>query len=201
MPRIARIVLPNTPHHVTQRGNRRQKTFFNQSDYKVYLNLLFKWADYFQVNIDAYCLMPNHVHLILRPSNLTGMTNAMREIHRSYTLTINRRYGWQGCLWQGRFFSVPLDEEHFENAIRYVELNPVRAHIVTDPTKYPWSSAAHRNTSSCFYDKPLNLNVIRKMTTSGRPECSDSFAKEILNKTGVNILRKKVGRPHKLSKN
>ena len=193
MPRIARIIVPGVAHHITQRGNRRQITFFEEGDYKTYLKLLFKWMDHFNVEIEAYCLMPNHVHLVLRPADRSGMTKALIRVHQRYTRIVNYRFGWKGCLWQGRFFSVPLDEDYYENAIRYVELNPVRAQIAPEPNKYRWSSAATRNAHSGFYDKPLELEVIRKMTSSGRPQCSKKFAREILQKTGIDINPKKTG--------
>ncbi len=193
MVRIARIILPNVPHHVTQRGNRRQRTFFCDSDYSLYLNLLFEWCFKFEVHVDAYCLMPNHVHLILIPKTTCGVTKALTEVHRRYTCTINIRNSWRGCLWQGRFFSVPLNDQHYENAIRYVELNPVRANIVKDPRLYPWSSALKRVRSSCFWQEPFDAELFRKITRSGRPDFNPTIAERILNECQIDIFPKRRG--------
>ena len=142
MPRVARLVVPNIPHHVTQRGNRRQQTFFDAGDYRRYLSLMADACKAAAVEVWAYCLMPNHVHLIAVPGDEAALAQAMGSAHRRYTNDINRRHGWRGYLWQGRFISSPMDEAHLIAAARYVELNPVRAGLAADPADYPWSSAA-----------------------------------------------------------
>ncbi|MFQ6018061.1 MAG: transposase [Kiloniellaceae bacterium] len=141
MARLARIVAPGVPHHVTQRGNRRQQTFFCDADYHVYLELLAQSCRRCGVRIWAYCLMPNHVHLIATPQTAEGLRRGLGEAHRRYTRRINRREGWTGHLWQGRFASFPMDESHLLAAARYVELNPVRARLANKAEDYPWSSA------------------------------------------------------------
>ncbi|KUK52129.1 MAG: Transposase [Desulfotomaculum sp. 46_296] len=133
---------PGVPHHVTQRGNRRQQTFFCDEDYKAYLHLLAQWCSQWKVEIWAYCLMPNHVHLIVVPPSKEALTRAIAETHRRYTSRVNLREGWTGHLWQGRFSSFPLSEAHLYSAASYVERNPVRAGLVKEPWQYPWSSAA-----------------------------------------------------------
>jgi putative transposase len=105
MARMARVVVPGLPHHVTQRGNRRQATFFGQSDYLLYLNLMAQWCSRCRVAVWAYCLMPNHVHLIAVPDSPEGLGGAIGEAHRRYTRAINFRQQWRGHLWQGRFAS------------------------------------------------------------------------------------------------
>lgn len=142
MARLARVVVPGLPHHVTQRGNRRQRTFFCDSDYRLYLNLLSEWCSREGVEIWGYCLMPNHVHLIAVPRHQESLGRALKETHRRYTSHVNLREGWRGYLWQGRFASYPMDENYLLAAARYIELNPVKARIVEHPEKYPWSSAA-----------------------------------------------------------
>ena len=142
MPRLARVVVPGLPHHVTQRGNRRQQTFFCDEDYRSYLELMGQWCSAHQVEIWAYCLMPNHVHLIAVPQSADGLRRAVGEAHRRYTRSVNFREGWRGHLWQGRFASFVLDERYLLTAARYVELNPVRAGLISAPSRYPWSSAA-----------------------------------------------------------
>jgi len=141
MPRVARTVLPGIPHHVTQRGNRRQPTFFSDGDYALYLRLLRFWCARAQTEVWAWCLMPNHVHLILVPSHADGLRAALAPTHRRYTWEINQREGWRGHLWQSRFASFPMDEEHVYACLRYVELNPVRAGLVARPEDWRWSSA------------------------------------------------------------
>lgn len=135
------MVVPGVPHHVTQRGNRRQPVFFRESDYRLYTRLLAEWCRRGGVRVWAYCLMPNHVHLVCVPMWEDSLARAVGEAHRRYTVAVNRREGWTGYLWQGRFASNPLDEQYLLAAARYVELNPVRAGLVREPWKYPYSSA------------------------------------------------------------
>ena len=141
MARLARLVIPGLPHHVTQRGNRRQQTFFNDGDYAAYLELMAQWCREEGVEIWSYCLMPNHVHLIAVPKTEDGLRRAVGEAHRRYTRRINFREGWRGYLWQGRFASFIMDEPYLLAAARYVELNPVRAKLVRQARRWPWSSA------------------------------------------------------------
>jgi len=141
MARIARVIAPGIPHHVTQRGNRRQETFFCDEDYEAYLSLMAEWCRRCRVDIWAWCLMPNHVHLIAVPENEEGLARAIGEAHRRYTRRINFREGWRGHLWQERFASFPMDETYLLAAARYVELNPVVAGLVKRPEDYRWSSA------------------------------------------------------------
>lgn len=140
MPRMSRIVAPGAPHHVTQRGNRRQQTFFGDRDYLRYLQLAAEWCAKAEVECWGYCLMPNHVHLILTPKREDGLRAAMAPLHQRYTRAINLRERWTGYLWQGRFASYPMDEDYFVQASRYVGLNPVRAGLVKCAQDWPWSS-------------------------------------------------------------
>lgn len=141
MPRAARLVVPGVPHHVTQRGNRRQQTFFGDDDYALYLRLLRFWCGKAGTAVWAWCLMPNHVHLVLAPARPDGLAAALAPLHRRYTWEINQREGWRGFLWQSRFASCPMDEAHLHACFRYVELNPVRAGLVERPEQWRWSSA------------------------------------------------------------
>ena len=141
MARLARVVVPGMPHHVTQRGNRRQPTFFGEEDYAAYVELMGQWCNQHGVEIWAYCLMPNHVHRIAVPQSEDGLRRGIGEAHRRYTRRINFREGWRRHLWQGRFASFVMDERYLLAAARYVELNPVRAKPVVAPSDYPWSSA------------------------------------------------------------
>jgi putative transposase len=129
------------PHLVTQRGNRGQPTFFGAEDYAAYVELMAQWCEQRGVEVWAYCLMPNHVHLIAVPESEDSLRLAIGEAHRRYTRRVNSREGWRGHLWQGRFASFVMDEPYLLAAARYVELNPVRAKLVATPRKYRWSSA------------------------------------------------------------
>jgi putative transposase len=143
MPRQARIVIPDVSHHVIQRGNRRQDVFFGEEDYKTYLSLLGEICEKTRLRVQAYCLMSNHVHLVVAPSEEFGL-RPIGEAHRRYTLYMNMKKDWRGYLWQGRFGSYPMDESYCYEAVRYVELNPVRAGLCDHPCDYRWSSARQR---------------------------------------------------------
>ena len=140
MARIARVVITGLPHHITQRGNRRQQTFFNDGDYAAYVELMAEWCTKEHVEIWSYCLMPN-THLIAVPATEDGLRRAIGEAHRRYTRRINFREKWRGYLWQGRFASFVMDDPYLLAAARYAELNPLRAGLVADPCDWRWSSA------------------------------------------------------------
>lgn len=140
MARTARIVLPGLPHHVMQRGNRRQAIFLKAGDEKRYLHMLAAQCERWRVEVWAYCLMPNHVHLVLTPRSVEGLARVVGETHRQYSRFINRREGWTGHLFQDRFASSPMDERHLIAAFRYLALNPVRAGLVDRAQDWSWSS-------------------------------------------------------------
>ena len=140
MARLARVVLPGYPHHIIQRGNRRQDVFFKTSDYEYYLELLKEECAQEKIEIWAYCLMTNHVHLIVNPKKTSNLGRAIGEVHRRYTRMINVRENWKGYLWQGRFSSYPMDKNWLLKAAAYVELNPVKAGMVKKAWNYRWSS-------------------------------------------------------------
>jgi putative transposase len=141
MARIARIVVPDCPHHVTQRGNRRQPTFFCDRDYRDYLELLAESCRKAGTAVWGYCLMPNHVHLVMVPDKEDGLRAALGEAHRRYTRRINLRHNWRGHLWQERFHSFPMDEHHLLAAVRYIERNPLAAGLCERAEEWRWSSA------------------------------------------------------------
>jgi len=140
MARLPRLVLPGYPYHVTQRGNRRQQTFFEDGDYELYRDLLTEAACKARTGIWAYCLMPNHVHIVVVPSDEDGLRCTFADAHRRYTGFINARRRWTGHLWQDRFGAVVMDEVHLAHAMRYVSLNPVRARLVDRAEDWAWSS-------------------------------------------------------------
>ena len=155
MARLARIVIPGAPHHVTQRGNRRQPIFFGDDDRKLYLDLLREGCARAGVRCLAWCLMDNHVHLILVPETADGLRAALGEAHRRYTRRINFREGWRGYLFQGRFASYPMDDAHLVAAVRYVENNPVAARMVARAEEWRWSSARSHIAGKRTADDPL----------------------------------------------
>ncbi|UGY13539.1 transposase [Bradyrhizobium septentrionale] len=140
MARLARVVIPGHPHHVTQRGNGRARTFFGDSDYALYRDLLAENCRAADVEVWAWCLMPNHVHLILVPSDPDGLRRALARVHRAYAGIIQARRNKSGHFWQGRFGAVAMDEPHLAAALRYVALNPVRARLVQRAQDWRWSS-------------------------------------------------------------
>ena len=142
MPRRARVVFAGLPHHITQRGNRGADVFFSDEDRLTYLDWLTEYADRHDVEILAYCLMDNHVHLIAVPAAEPGLQNVMKPLHMRYAQRLNRHNGWVGHVWQGRYYSAPLDEPYLWTATRYVERNPVRAGLVGRAEEFAWSSAA-----------------------------------------------------------
>src|SRR3984957_16822527 len=140
MTRLARMVVAGLPHHVTQRGNRREAIFFEDGDHDIYRDLLAEQTRRAGVEVWAYCLMPNHVHLILTPTRADGLGLAVGEAHRRYTNFINARGRWTGHLFQSRFASVAMDELHLLAAVSYVSLNPVRAGLAGYAADWAWSS-------------------------------------------------------------
>jgi putative transposase len=214
MARLARIVVSGAPHHVTQRGNRRQTVFFGEADYRAYLDLLAEHTRKAGVAVWAWCLMPNHVHLMLTPPDADALRAALADAHRRYSRMVNFREGWRGYLWQGRFASCPMDAAHALAAARYVELNPVRAGMVKKPKAWPWSSArAHLTGKSdgitdiaalgiapdqwaAFLDSGLDeptLESIRRGERTGRPLGSSDFVQRLEAETGRKLARQKPG--------
>lgn len=141
MARLPRIVIPGVAHHVTQRGNRRLPVFFGDPDRALYLSLLHEGCERAAVACLAWCLMDNHIHLILVPEAADGLRAALGEAHRRYTRHVNLREGWRGYLFQGRFASYPMDDAHLMAAARYVENNPVAAGMAARAEQWRWSSA------------------------------------------------------------
>ena len=217
MGRRARIILPGVPHHVTQRGNRRQRVFFHADNYHAYLELLYASALAFDFTVWSYCLMPNHIHLLLVPTSESSLRDGISHLHQMYTRSVNRSHGWTGHLWQGRFFSCPVEISKAAYVARYIELNPVRAKLCENPRHYPWSSAEvacaqSKEGKSGFsplyapggtweeylrYDplleSPKELKLIRTSVSTGRPLGDEQFISRVEAETGVSFALRKPG--------
>ena len=219
MPRLARIVIPGLPHHITQRGNNRQDVFFVDDDRRTYLALLHKQCGRFGLELLGYCLMTNHVHLVAVPQQEDSLAKAVGRTHFLYAQTINALHGRSGHLWQGRFYSCALDEAHLWRALAYVERNPVRARLVRRAWRYGWSSAAAHaggqdssglldlrrwqqawsaddwKQQLCQPDDAEQTGQLRLSTGRGRPLGSDSFLSKVERVLGRRVRPLPVGRP------
>jgi putative transposase len=216
MARIGRFVVPDLPHHVTQRGNRRGTVFFGEDDYALYRDLLSEACGREGVAVWSYCLMPNHVHLILTPRTSEGLGRALGKAHRRYSAFINARLRVTGHLFQARFASVVMDEAHLMAAARYGALNPVRARLVERAQDWRWSSAgAHLAggddglvTVAPLLDRCAGrfadllddeqdsgaLTALRAAETLGRPLGSPDFLDRLAAQMGRNPRPGKRGR-------
>ncbi len=218
MPRHLRSVFPNLPHHVTQRGNHRDAVFFGAGDHETYLLLLRDYATRYGVEVVAYCLMTNHVHLVVVPPSAEALFRTLKAVHGLYAQRINRMRELKGHLWQGRYFSSALDTDYYRNAVRYVELNPLRAGLVERAEDYRWSSAAThcgirndplvkgRPNSIAFTNisnwsrwlaedlTPEVSEMLRRSITKNLPCGSDSFVTDLEKCAGRQLRHKPAGR-------
>jgi putative transposase len=216
MARRARVVVPGLPHHVTQRGNRRSDVFFDAEDRHLYFELLREYSLWHRLRVWVYTLMTNHIHLIVLPETESALSNALRDTHAAYAAAFNRKYGLTGHLWQARFYSCVLDDDHLRHAVRYVERNPVRARMVLRAEDYPWSSArphvlgqpdrylddglpligSLENWSAwlaiCDAEEPIR--AIREATATGRACGSDDFIRRLESQCGRSLRPQKRGR-------
>jgi putative transposase len=145
MPRGPRILLSGVCYHIINRGNQKQTLFIETSDFEKYLLLLRQYKKKFNFRLFGYCLMPNHIHLILEPRHPEELSRFMQGLTQTYTIWFNKKCGKPGRLWQGRFKSMVIEkDEYFISCIKYIEANPVRANIVPSPAEYAWSSFKDR---------------------------------------------------------
>src|SRR5574337_2499 len=222
MPRKAQVICRQVPHHVTQRGNRREQVFFTDADRTTYLKWLSEYAEKCRVEVLAYCLMSNHIHLVIVPDGEEALQRMLKPLHMRYAQRINRKKGWKGHFWQGRFFSSALDEDYLWAAIRYVERNPVRAKMVRKAENYPWSSAAgHCGIKADLVlgskgdwprqcesigdwsawlsagDEPDQLEILRRNADKGLPCGSEKFIRRLGKLVGRDLAFRPSGRPKK----
>ena len=225
MPRLPRAVIAGVPHHITQRGNRREDVFFTAENRKLYLTWLKEYSNKHEVDILAYCLMTNHIHLVVVPTKEDGVERVLRPLHMRYAQRINREKGWKGHLWQGRYFSSPLDDEYLWAGIRYVESNPVRVKMVRRAEDYGWSSAAGHcrliedevltkksdwwerfegmgDWGNWLAEKEVGdkVEIIRRNTYKGLPSGSEKFIRKLERVAGRVLNYRPIGRPKKADK-
>ncbi|MBI2422254.1 MAG: transposase [Candidatus Hydrogenedentes bacterium] len=204
MPRTARIVVPGAAHHITQRGHNRADVFQDDVDRREYLILLKKHASDSGCRIAAYCLMTNHIHLVAIPKEEDCLAAMMSKLNTCYSRHFNDRHDRSGAVWQGRFYSCPMDQQHAINALCYVELNPLRAGMVNAPAAFPWSSArahlgyikndpvlelrrwrehwtvnAWNETLCAFMDRMGAADEIRRHTRTGKALGDAEFLKRV----------------------
>jgi len=220
MPRIARIIAPGYPHHITQRGNNRAQVFFDDEDRQTYLDLLAKYVKKYSLQIWAWCLMDNHVHLLAVPGNESSLARGIGLTNMVYTQYLNRKLGQSGRIWQNRFFSCIVEnDEYLWAVVRYIERNPLKVGLVERAEDYRWSSAkahltgaadvllsqpdwleaAARKSYADFIrteDEAQN-DAIRKATRTGRLYGSETFIHNLESELNHRIRARKVGRPRK----
>lgn len=213
---LASLGLSFPAYPITQRGNRREPTFFGDDDYRLYRTLLAEAAAKAKAEVWAYCLMPNHVHIILTPRDPDGLRRTFADLHRRYTAHINARNHWTGHLWQGRFGSVAMDEAHLFAAARYVPLNPVRAQLAVRAQDWPWSSArahlaglndgvvkvapllARIDDFAAFLEDPFDedttYSALRRSETIGRPLGAEDWIERLEREHARTLAPRKRGR-------
>jgi putative transposase len=221
MPRSARIVITGIPHHITQRGNRGDNIFIDDSDRETYLNIMLKQYERYGLIVHGYCLMSNHVHLVATPIKDDSLAKAIGQGHHLYSKAFNAKNHQFGHVWHSRFYSCPLDEPHLFNALVYVDRNPVRTGLVRKPWDWMWSSASAHismiDTSGlidmdwwfCFNGRSgwrkiileeqamAEVEDIRRHTQSGRPLGSENFIRELERTLGYPVRLNQRGRPRK----
>lgn len=220
MPRIARIIAPGNPHHITQRGNNRATVFFDDEDRRTYLSILAHYADKHALQIWAYCLMDTHIHLLAVPETETSLARGVGLTNQVYTQYLNRKRNQSGRIWQNRFFScVVEDEGYLWSVVRYIERNPLKPGLVSDPAEYRWSSAAAHLSGvtdgvlspETWLDPSQRTayvefarrgddqadDAIRKSTRTGLPFGSEGFIDGLEGQIGLSLRPRSPGRPKK----
>jgi putative transposase len=221
--RLARVVAVDTPHHITQRGNARRFILDSDADRVVYLNLLRQNIELHGVVLIGYCLMSNHVHLVAIPQKPDGLALVLRETHGRYAIYWHAVHRSSGHAWQGRYYSCLLDQAHLWEALRYAELNPVRAGLVIEAEAWMWSSAAAHcgiATADEFLDRELwpsywtasawrqylgvgeaesRLASICHCTHTGRPPGIAEFVQALEGSMKRRLAPQKGGRPTKMA--
>ena len=203
MPRRARMYLPDIPAHIVQRGNNREPCFFHTDDYRYYLQCLNEALNRYKVRCHAYVLMTNHVHLLMSPVDLTGISRAMSLLGKNYVLYINKTYRRTGTLWEGRHKSSLVSaEDYLFRCYRYIEMNPVRAGMVKNPGEYLWSSYrynAHGEINSVI--KPHELYLLLGNTFEERNYAYRELFRVDLHDEDIHQIRQSVDQNYPLGNN
>ena len=220
MPRIARAVAIDYPHHITQRGNNRCDVFFDDEDRQFYCHTLIRYSRRYDLEIWSYCLMTNHIHLLVVPKREDSLSRGIGIANLLYTQYLNRKLGNSGRVWQNRFFSCAVESDaYLWSVVRYIVQNPVKAGIVPTAESYSWSSASahisgaankvlstaswlgaeHREQFREFVTAPSDEEdmLIRKKTSTGRPLGTDAFVEILEYKLASSLRGKPRGRPKK----
>jgi len=221
MARLPRVVITDVAHHVTQRGNARQVILGDDADRIAYLELLRQYSELYRLSLLGYCLMSNHVHLIVIPRSPEALWQTLKQTHGRYASYWNARQSSTGHVWQGRFYSCPLDDSHLWKALRYVELNPVRAGMLPAAEDWRWSSAAAHcvpgaadklldmerwqkrwtvaqwNQYLAARESATDVGALRQCTHTGRPLGTSEFIAQFEQTTARPLAPRKGGRPKK----
>lgn len=218
MARIARVVAVGLPHHVTQRGNNRERVFFSDDDRRFYLWTLLEYRQRYRVDVWAYCLMKNHIHVLAVPKEEESLARCFAGTNLVYTQYVNRKHNRSGRLWQNRFFSCPVDKDSYLlPVLRYIEANPMRARLVRKPWEYSWSSARYHVlgepdpviSEPGWLAEKLGKDYrayllrtseevemeVRRAISTGRPLGDAAFVARLESRTGRVLARQKAGRP------
>ena len=197
MPRKARILVPSCPHHIVQRGHNRKTVFVTDEDYQFYLENLFEWKKKLGLRLYAWCLMTNHVHLIVEPgSDTSSLSELMKRLAGRQSALVNKLERRTGSLWDGRFKASPIQrDEYLLSCVRYVEMNPVRANMVTGPRQYKWSS--YRERMGLVINENLDLDVSYRALANNnksRRERYKAFIKQEITEKEITLLRNSLQR-------
>lgn len=229
MPRKPRILIDGMAVHIVQRGVDRGATFFTNEDYLLYLDLMREACELFDLKLHAYCLMTNHIHLLLTPSEAADLSSAMKRLTQIYVQRINRMYNRSGPLWSGRFKTALVGSDRYLlSCYRYIELNPVRARMVSSPSEYPWSSykqnvgicpptfitphpvfealgpdlASRSEAYKDIFRETLGDEVVKQIqdaTSQGLPVGDRHFVSQIEQRVGRRLELRPVGRQPRIT--
>ena len=219
MPSERRFVEPNLPYHIVQRGNYRANIFDSEEDKLFYLDNLDYYRKRHKVKLYGWCLMDNHVHLIMSPETETSFSELFRRLNVKYSIYIHKKRKLKGKLWEDRYYTSCLDEDYFLTSLKYVELNPFRAGMEKNLGEYSWTSYRERIKSSKYSildDLPEDIQIrnwdevilsglkeeekweaLKRCIAQNKPFGNEEFVKKLEQKSGLNLTTRKQGRPHK----
>lgn len=224
MARKARIVVEGLPHHIMQRGNYGQEVFFDDEDYRTYLEWVMYYSERYCLKILGYCLLPNHIHFIVIPDKKSSMSRVFNIVNMKYAQYMNKKMEEKGHLWQGRYYSCVMDDLYVAIALKHIEDNPVRSGLVEEPWEWKWSSCAYHVGVSKPQISLTSIDTVVDMTPDvwrrylmgrdrvtlvenfvkhsilGRPLGSEQFIQELEKKLSKSLKVAPRGRPKKTVK-